>query len=828
MGKTSGQRFISRLVSVQTQGTGPDAPSLFTVQTDRRAGEELARRFRSETQWLRAAAHPHLLRVLSEGDDGYRLAEPLLAEWPGDPEWLAGQEMPRRIVSFAQLASVVGGLHRAGRIHGVLHPDRCGLRQNGDLVLLDLGMTWWADGSPGGGDALFCCAPECLAGAEPDARADIYSLGGLLHWFLSGHTEAPRRGRSAPPTPLPAALAEFQPLLDFMTAERPAQRPSSVTMVLDQLNAILMRMSRTDHEGPGIERAVVALSALSQRPALRSGEDGSLPPSDPGRWLHIETGTRLPGWLWALSATVVVGAAVAIGVRMQSPQAHGFAESLAARAATQLASGRVLLPEGDNALDTLRTLRRLDPDHEALAMLTQRVESRAVESLEDAMRHPDSNHDIDAALDAALRAFPDNDALVELAAQLAQARRSGDGASRIQALLQRFDAWIEDASTATVEEALSALRQAAELAPGDAAVASRQRRLESELSRLAQAALAEASLAEAGGRLAALREAFPGTPSLSALSAEYERRYAAEDGPSQLRQLLVDAASAEDAATQDPYRLGHALDLYLQAQLLAPTDADAERARSGAARLGARAFSEAQTTAAAKDWAQAGRWLALAQRADSEAAGLPELADLIEQGHQAHTAEVRDMLDRAELARRRGRYFNGEQSAWALYTRAAGMLEDPREARAGLNAVRRAALADADALIARQEYTAAAALVRAALADIGSDAQLERRKLTLAALGSRPAATTTSPAVATGFLAINATPWAHVRSISRADNGRPVSLEGEASTPLRIALPAGDYRVELGDPEGEITRTLTVRVQAGEVSHAHADFHKAP
>ena len=71
-----------------------------------------------------------------------------------------------------------------------------------------------------------------------------------------------------------------------------------------------------------------------------------------------------------------------------------------------------------------------------------------------------------------------------------------------------------------------------------------------------------------------------------------------------------------------------------------------------------------------------------------------------------------------------------------------------------------------------------------------------------------------TPALPTFVAVVDAVPFATVTRIQRAD-GTQVELQGEASTPLQITLPAGTYRVQLTGPAPENeSREITVDVQA--------------
>jgi hypothetical protein len=71
-------------------------------------------------------------------------------------------------------------------------------------------------------------------------------------------------------------------------------------------------------------------------------------------------------------------------------------------------------------------------------------------------------------------------------------------------------------------------------------------------------------------------------------------------------------------------------------------------------------------------------------------------------------------------------------------------------------------------------------------------------------------------AVADGFLALNAIPWAHIDSVKSASNGQAVALEKDATTPLRLTLPAGDYLVVFRNPGDGQLRSVRARVQSGQ------------
>ena len=817
--QTLDKRFISRLLSVQRTSQA----SLFVLSAPARARGPVLARFARETDLLREARHPHLLRnVQADPGEGGRSAEPLSSEWPGDSGWLCRLTLRGRLRVFAEIASAVGGLHRAGMVHGVLHPDRIGMRSNGEAVLLDLGMTWMAGSVRGGGDVLDYCAPECFSSRRPDARADIYSLGLLLHYLLTGEAP-PARGRAghiAGLSVLPENLIDLQPLLALMLAEQPAQRLGSVTMLLDQLNALVMRSPRLaarleDDRAVGevaFERLLTPLSALSQRLALAATVGTHADVADANRWdVPAGAGHWDASWL-GLGIPLVCGIALLIWLQTRPQQELGLIEKLIQRADSQLDEGKLLLPAEDNALDTLRTLRIADPHNDRLSVIAGQIEQGAARVIEQALQRGRLD-EADLALSRAIRAFPDDGQLATLSGSLAQARREEEERERLQQLFVRIDERLAEEALRLphVDEAMVLLRRAQALARRGDDVAERRMRLVSILQGQAKSELGRGRLEQAKDRLDRLRELAPAEGSLAMLEAEYRQLLGVEAHRKQLAKLLTEAAAAERAGIERPDGLRRALDGYMQAIRLAPDDV---AANGRIAWLGGVALARARRSAEQRDWNLAREYLVLGQQALPGNSELALLDARVTQGAREQSAALRKLLDQADLALRRGNYFSPEErSAWALYQRAQAYAQARDDLREGLKRLRVAVLTEVDGLMAQRRYDDASALVEKARQHIVNDVELGRRKLTLASIIEQRSAGTAVPAE--GFLAINAIPWAHVHSVADARSGQRVALEADATTPLRLTVPAGDYLVQLRDPENGQLRELRARVPSG-------------
>lgn len=127
-----------------------------------------------------------------------------------------------------QLASALAHLHKQRVAHGDLSPPNVVVDSSNHLWLLDFGLARetrsgeGARGQPSGTPGF--ASPEQLAGRLPDERSDIYALGALLHFCLTGTTST----ASAPSAPLSRVEllpAYFAPVVTRMLSMLPARRP---------------------------------------------------------------------------------------------------------------------------------------------------------------------------------------------------------------------------------------------------------------------------------------------------------------------------------------------------------------------------------------------------------------------------------------------------------------------------------------------------------------------------------------------------------------------------------------------------------------------------
>ncbi|HET6585526.1 MAG TPA: AAA family ATPase [Nannocystaceae bacterium] len=232
--------------------------ALKTLQTDesglKRQRAELW--FRREFQVMAGLRHPCIVQVF---DFGIERADPGAAA--GAPfytmELLDGRDLrdaghldvPAVCRVLRDIASALAFLHARGLVHRDLKPRNVRCTSRGRAKLLDFGIlaSMGVVGDIAGTPPSM--APETVHGFALDGRADLFGLGALAYWVLTGRHAYPARTveqleqcwRVRPPPvdeirrDVPAPLAE---LVHSMLELDPNARPSSAALVIDRLDAI--------------------------------------------------------------------------------------------------------------------------------------------------------------------------------------------------------------------------------------------------------------------------------------------------------------------------------------------------------------------------------------------------------------------------------------------------------------------------------------------------------------------------------------------------------------------------------------------------------------
>lgn len=251
-----------------------------------------ADRFRREVQFAAKLQHPHIVPVLSTGEDAGTL-------WYSMP-YVEGDSLRTRVSNGAlplrealtmwqHMLDALSHAHRAGIVHRDMKPDNV-LVSGRNALVTDFGIAKAVASATAGSAAPHLTgvgfvvgtpaymAPEQAAGVDDvDARADIYSAALVAYELLTG--KAAFAGLTPPQTLAaqvqtmpasprvvnPAIPADIDALLMRCLAKDPQARPASADAVLEDLDQHLRGVTTPSRESvvakPPRSRAFMVIGA---------------------------------------------------------------------------------------------------------------------------------------------------------------------------------------------------------------------------------------------------------------------------------------------------------------------------------------------------------------------------------------------------------------------------------------------------------------------------------------------------------------------------------------------------------------------------------------
>ncbi|MCC7395577.1 MAG: SUMF1/EgtB/PvdO family nonheme iron enzyme [Planctomycetes bacterium] len=202
-----------------------------------------------------------------------------------------GAAVPASVRLVERAARALAAAHAAGILHRDIKPANLLLKADDEPVLADFGLaaderrsapTLTAPGAVFG--TLAYLAPERLAGAEADARTDVYSLGAVLFELLTGnrpyaaevmaHELRAIAGAPAPDVRQqnPGVSKDLAVVVATAIAKEPVDRYATATAFADDLARVLamqpiaarpatpwLRLRRWAQRNPGLAQSLAAL-----------------------------------------------------------------------------------------------------------------------------------------------------------------------------------------------------------------------------------------------------------------------------------------------------------------------------------------------------------------------------------------------------------------------------------------------------------------------------------------------------------------------------------------------------------------------------------------
>ena len=227
------------------------------IKVSRAPSRAAEARLAAEAEAMARVGPPHLPELVGRGisADGrpWLAMERIEGELLSDLMARSEEPDPALLARVAGgLCAALGGLHRAGLVHGDLKPENAFVCADA-VRLIDVGV--------GGGGTVEYAAPELLDGAEATAASDVYALGAVLYELLCGRPPFVGQGpevelghralRPVEPGVLVPGLEGVDALLMACLAKDPARRPldlNSIARILREALAETETETETETE----------------------------------------------------------------------------------------------------------------------------------------------------------------------------------------------------------------------------------------------------------------------------------------------------------------------------------------------------------------------------------------------------------------------------------------------------------------------------------------------------------------------------------------------------------------------------------------------------
>ncbi len=227
-------------VELVTDASGKESGefALKRLKDDRRIN-----RFKQEIDAVAKLNHPNIIRIVDAHIDQKPYYYAMEYCDGGSLEKIGGRafraDISRAVEILDPVCDALAAAHQAGIVHRDVKPANILLRGDGSPVLADFGICHTDENESitlheDAMGPINYIAPEMESGmrgslGDPSEKTDVYALGKVLYWMLSGGSIFAREAHRA--TPLTAVLGDqrwehVHMLLDKVVVEKPSDRLS--------------------------------------------------------------------------------------------------------------------------------------------------------------------------------------------------------------------------------------------------------------------------------------------------------------------------------------------------------------------------------------------------------------------------------------------------------------------------------------------------------------------------------------------------------------------------------------------------------------------------
>jgi hypothetical protein len=294
-------------------------------------------RFLREARAAASIEHPHVIPLLHAGDaDGTPYLVMRFIDGD-DVRTLVRRTGPlasdRAAAIAAQAGDALDAIHVAGLVHRDVKPANVLLGAHDHVYVTDFGLAKTAvsrGGETRSGQwvgTLDFVAPEQVRGQRVDARTDVYALGGLLFYMLSGAvpfaeyetdeaklwarlTEAPRR--------LSAVRADIAPAFDTVLARAMAKDPAKRYPSTGDVGRAALAAARGEDPTQAERTVAVGAAAPRSRPPPIGADERTLDVPAPVAARHPRRAPRRAVAIGGAVAAALAVLALGLGLRAGS------------------------------------------------------------------------------------------------------------------------------------------------------------------------------------------------------------------------------------------------------------------------------------------------------------------------------------------------------------------------------------------------------------------------------------------------------------------------------------------------------------------------------